>query len=538
MPKVNNKKKVNKKNTNKSKVIKKSRFNYNKADVKLALAEVIEGKKVAEVSRKYNIPESTIRAKKLNKYSDKPPGPSTVLSYEEENELVEWIFYCCKQGFPVTKNKLVESVEILCDSDNRKTPFPNNKPGRSWLEGFLKRHPNVSEKLSEYLSATRAKVTEYQIRGWFTGITNYFTEFFTDENFTKIDGTRIFNGDAIGVSMCPKPSSVLAPKGIKNVYNTVSNNEKENVTVLVMANAAGNLAPTLVLFAGQSVPKDVTKMGPSNFSFGYSDNGWMTAKNFYEYITNVFFPWVLVSNIELPIILYIDGLSSHVTLPLSKFCSENKIILVALCPNATHILQPLEVVLFRTFRAAYQRSIQALCEDSGTKSIKKSQVARALKKTFESLNLKKILENGFKTCGLHPLNVNAIDYSKVFKKLGNSSSETPSIFEDTPELPEESEALKVLESLIDKDKLISFKDHDSSVWKGRKEDESLYDIWYKLAKPTNTPNVASSNEIFLSQEQNVFNDDVSVQSLSERTLIITDDPEATSSRRKVEKRAD
>lgn len=119
MGKVSNKTVVNKKNTRKSKGMKNTRCNYNKEDVKLAVADALGGMKVAEVSRKYNIPESTIRAKKIKKYSDKRPGPSTVLSDEEENELVEWIFYCCRQGFPVTKQKLVESVKLLCDNDNR-----------------------------------------------------------------------------------------------------------------------------------------------------------------------------------------------------------------------------------------------------------------------------------------------------------------------------------------------------------------------------------------------------------------------------------
>lgn len=167
-------------------------------------------------------------------------------------------------------------------------------------------------------------------------------------------------------------------------------------------------------------------------------------------------------------------------MPLSKFCSENKIILVALNPNATHILQPLDVALFRTFRAAYRRSFEALCHDSGTISIKKCQVAHVLKKIFESLDLKKILENGFKTCGLHPLNVNAIDFSKVFKKDGNLSSDTQCTSEEVINTPKDSAALKVIESLIDKDKLVSFRAHNSSVWRGKKEDESLYDIWFKL----------------------------------------------------------
>lgn len=122
--------------------------------------------------------------------------------------------------------------------------------------------------------------------------------------------------------MNPKPSSVLAPKGNKNICTITNNNKKENVTVLVIANATGTLAPTLVLFAGRSVPKDVIRVASSHFSFGYSDNEWMMAKNFYEYVTNVFYPWVVQSKIKLPIILHIDGHCSHITLSLSQFCKK------------------------------------------------------------------------------------------------------------------------------------------------------------------------------------------------------------------------
>ncbi|KAH0552551.1 hypothetical protein KQX54_012328 [Cotesia glomerata] len=75
-------------------------IHFSKANVKLAVAEALGGVTVAEVSRKYHIPASTIRAKKQNKYNNERPGALTVLSEQEENELVGWIFYCCKQGFP------------------------------------------------------------------------------------------------------------------------------------------------------------------------------------------------------------------------------------------------------------------------------------------------------------------------------------------------------------------------------------------------------------------------------------------------------
>ena len=70
----------------------------------------------------------------------------------------------------------------------------------------------------------------------------------------NIGPERIFNADETRTPLNPKPPAVLAPKGSKNVYNVVKNNEKENVTVLVMGNAAGELAPPLVLFSGKKLP--------------------------------------------------------------------------------------------------------------------------------------------------------------------------------------------------------------------------------------------------------------------------------------------
>ena len=65
-------------------------------------------------------------------------------------------------------------------------------------------------------------------------------------------------------------------------------------------------------------------------------SGWMTAQSFYEYIVNVFHPWLLRNKISMPIILYVDGHCSHLTMPLAQFCIENSIELAVLYPNATH----------------------------------------------------------------------------------------------------------------------------------------------------------------------------------------------------------
>jgi len=55
-----------------------------------------------------------------------------------------------------------------------------------------------------------------------------------------------------------------------------------------------------------------------------------------EYITNIFYPWLVEQKTEFPVILYMDNHSSHLNLPLVTFCREKQIELTILPPNSTH----------------------------------------------------------------------------------------------------------------------------------------------------------------------------------------------------------
>ena len=76
----------------------------------------------------------------------------------------------------------------------------------------------------------------------------------------------------------------------------------------------------------------------------------MQTELFLEFLANFFQPWFKGNNITLPVILFVDGHVSHLSLKTSQFCDQKEIILVALYANATHILQPMDVAVFCTLK--------------------------------------------------------------------------------------------------------------------------------------------------------------------------------------------
>ena len=68
---------------------KQKRCSYSKQDVISALSAINSGITVSAAANKYNIPRSTLVAKKYQKYSEGKPGPSTVLIEGEENGRVQ-----------------------------------------------------------------------------------------------------------------------------------------------------------------------------------------------------------------------------------------------------------------------------------------------------------------------------------------------------------------------------------------------------------------------------------------------------------------
>lgn len=249
-----------------------------------AVEEVKKGKSMRSASCAYKVPYATLQSRVRGTYSlDVKPGPDSIMSNKEEKQLVDWIFNLSKCGFPITKEHLLDTVQRIVVKAKRSTPFTNGRPGRHWYESFLKRHPELSERMSQNLTNRRASVTEEALRSWYIQIKSYLTS----KTLTGIDPGRIFNLDESGFLLSPKTKKVLVRKGEKAVYS-VCNNEKECYTALIAGHAAGQLPPIMVVYNYERIPSLVAKNFPNEFVIGKSETGWMTSETFYMYIATLF----------------------------------------------------------------------------------------------------------------------------------------------------------------------------------------------------------------------------------------------------------
>lgn len=132
--------------------------------------------------------------------------------------------------------------------------------------------------------------------------------------------------------------------------------EKEAITVLLVFSAAGMTMHPMLVIPYIRPPASVVKSMTDLWFLGRSDSGWMKSEVFYEYIANGGNTWLVDNKVPKPVILFVGGHKSHLSLQLSQWCDDNVIILYALPPNTTHIMQPADVSVFKPLKTQWKNS--------------------------------------------------------------------------------------------------------------------------------------------------------------------------------------
>lgn len=237
------------------------RRHYEKHDLEQAVAAV-RGEKMSlcEASAQYNIPKSTLS--RLWKAMFVPSlGRRSLFSKSEEQLLQNAIHLNALRHLPMSATDIISYAEKTLERERQETgafqrpsiphewatrPDGNIMLTRKWWLGFLKRNPEVRQRVPEALSAARSTVSETSIREWFQQV----EEEMLREGYAEVlqDASRIFNLDEFGAVLCPLLDKVVSVSSMRTVSQHVNGNEKEQITIVANGNAAGTIVPEMYIF--------------------------------------------------------------------------------------------------------------------------------------------------------------------------------------------------------------------------------------------------------------------------------------------------
>lgn len=330
--------------TYKRKIGARGYVNYTQERLNQALDDIKEKKlSIRKAAEKYGIHRNTLWSKIKEKHQ-KTPGHPKVFTDEEEKSFEGHIITLSRFGFPVNIFDLRSSVKGYLDKRGRIVRcFKNNLPGVEWVKSFLSRHPQISQRIAQNISHARAATDEEIVNGFFDNL---------KKELEGIPPQNIWNYDETNLVDDPGQSKILTKRGTK-YPERIRNASKACTSIMVCGNANGEVAPLYVNYKSQKLWSTWTENGPPNTRYNRTSSGWFDYQTFEDWFINLLLP-ILKRQEGLKAIIG-DNLSSHLNLQVIQECEANNIKFVALPPNTTHLLQPLDVAFFRPMKEKWRK---------------------------------------------------------------------------------------------------------------------------------------------------------------------------------------
>ncbi|CAH2094366.1 unnamed protein product [Euphydryas editha] len=343
-----------------------------------------------KAAKQFNVPQTTLERKVkaarlvLNETSDEnlsipikvPLGPRLpVFSMSEENELCAYLL------------EMEESAE-------------KKEAGREWINGFLKRHPELSITKPENTSAARASAfNKVAVEKFFNFLGNVYDEH-------QLTPDRIYNCDEMGISVVPKTNSkIIAKRGRKQVGIIVSAERGQTVTVEICFSAAGNYMPPMLIFPRKRMQPELMVNSQAGAWGTCSDSGWITSELFLQWFKR----FVIFSGAskDRPVLLLLDGHSTHTqNIDLINEARAHGVIILCFPPHTTHRLQVADIAFMRPLSIYYELAVTAWLRSNPGLVVTIRQVAEVFGNAFVQAATMSTAVNGFRKCGIWPYNPN------------------------------------------------------------------------------------------------------------------------------------
>ena len=328
------------------------------------------------------------------------PGPKPFLTTVEEKELSSFLVDVAKAGYGKTRKQIMGLAESVARDKGRMI---GEKISDGWFRRFMKRQPQLSLRKGDSTANVRMDcLTKETMDKYFDLLKDTLIE-----NDLMESPNRIYNADETGMPLNHSAPKIVTGRGHKKVRYRTSGN-KSQITVIGCVSATGHAIPPFVIFDSKSLNMEWREGEVPGTSYGLSNKGWVDTELFRGWLTDHFLEHAVGVR---PLLVLLDGHSSHFQPNLIRFAREHDIILFCLPPHTTHESQPLDASVFKPLKQNWQDACHDYVQTHPGKAVTKYQFSELLHKAWDKTMTPTVICAGFRRCGVYPFNPQAIDCS-------------------------------------------------------------------------------------------------------------------------------
>ena len=291
-------------------------------------------------------------------------------------------------------------------------------------------------------------------------------------------------------------------------------------TVLSCISASGFVLPPCIVYPRKKrVPENLREGAVAGTVFCNSDNGWINAEIYLEWFNN-FLKSIPPAR---PVVLIQDGHASQISIELIELARSNGVHILCLPAHTTHLLQPLDVGVFKSFKVFFSKACSSYLSKHPGRVITTDMIASLVSSAYRSAFTPTNIIAGFRKTGVFPLNPGVIDDKMLSPSLAfNQQQQTISPNPEQPNTssdkaatsPSTGASVDSSSKLVQEESPSSSKsDHESTsvktacslytaeqqkLYERRYEEgydvqDPEYEAWLKITHPMDTRSVVSSS---------------------------------------------
>ncbi|KAK8797155.1 hypothetical protein WA158_004365 [Blastocystis sp. Blastoise] len=283
------------------------------------------------------------------------PGRPRYLTNDVEVSLCDdWRIQALKND-PVSVFDAINDVTSVINYKHENKTRKQSPVSRKYISNILKRNDfklknvKVVTRTTDYPPREDVKVFLDELHELYKS--NYYRDcliFNMDESWLH------YNKDKSSIKVITPPNSKIL---------RLSSEKEEHMTVICCVSKAGFFVPLEMLVPFKSISiSDVLSKDLGSLIIKESAKGWMNKNEFKNWIDNVFLPYVnynrRFSKTERALLI-VDGHTSRFDSTSLMELRKNNIDCILLPPNSTSILQPLDHVVFSSFKTELCKKLKS-----------------------------------------------------------------------------------------------------------------------------------------------------------------------------------